>query len=81
MAATRMFKAFKDGIKAFSGEGKTFISQWLSKLSPSGRMRIKLEADIKNSEKEIKRLESEIEGIGNKKIQIKADITDFEKKK
>lgn len=81
MAATRMFKAFKDGIKAFSGEGKTFISQWLSKLSPSGRMRIKLEADIKNSEKEIKRLESEIVGIGNKKIQIKADITDFEKKK
>ena len=81
MAATRMFKAFKDGIKAFSGEGKTLISQWLSKLSPSGRMRIKLEADIKNSEKEIKRLESEIEGIGNKKIQIKADITDFEKKK
>jgi len=81
MAATRMFKAFKDGIKAFSGEGKTLMSQWLSKLSPSGRMRIKLEADIKNSEKEIKRLESEIEGIGNRKIQIKADITDFEKKK
>ena len=81
MAAQSLFKAFKDGVKVFSGEGKTFLSQQLAKLSPSGRMRIRLEADIKQLESDVQKIQTKLETISNKKIKIQADIAEFEKQK